>query len=118
MDLKNTSLRKLILHYVGSKNNLDPVYLSTEALNLEEETLQIIQDSFLDKFKNNHEYYSFHHTSSLQFNEVYNFCKQLFDDHNQFEELSASIARHLYEQSTHPKVKGGELYVAYFEGLP
>jgi hypothetical protein len=118
MDLKNTSLRKLILHYVGSKNNLDPIYLSTEALSLEEETLQIIQNSFLGKFKSNHEYYAFYHTSSLQYNEVYNYCKQLFEDNERFEELSASIARHLYEQSTHPKVKGGELYVAYFEGLP
>jgi hypothetical protein len=32
--------------------------------------------------------------------------------------ISASMARHLYEQSTHPKVKGGELYIVYFEGLP
>jgi hypothetical protein len=49
---------------------------------------------------------------------VYNFCKQLFEEPDNFVEVSASIARHLYEQSTHPKVKGGELYVAYFEGLP
>ena len=118
MDLKNTSLKKLIIHFVGSKNNLDPIHLSKEALELDKETIEILQDSLLGKFKNIPEYYSFHHPSSLQFNEVYNYCRQLFEQNEEFVELSSSIAKHLYEQSTHPKVKGGELYVAFFEGLP
>lgn len=118
MNLEHTSLQKLIIHYVGSKNNLDPVYLSKESLELDDETVKVLQDSFLQKFKMGNEYYSFSHPSSLHFNEVYSYSKQLFEDASTFEDVSASIARHLYEQSTHPKVKGGELYVAYFEGLP
>ncbi|MER3465653.1 MAG: hypothetical protein C4329_15810, partial [Chitinophagaceae bacterium] len=107
-----------IIHYVGSKNNLDPVHLSQNALELEDETMKVLQDSFLAKFKTNEEWHSFHHPSSLQFNEVYHFAKSLFEDITSFEEIFASIAKHLHEQSTHLKVKGGELYVAYFEGLP
>jgi hypothetical protein len=118
MTSENISLQKLIIHYVGSKNNLDPVYLSRKALEPDDETTAALQESFLSRFKSNHEYYSFHHPSSLQFNEVYQYAKQLFEDASAFEDVSAAIARHLYEQSTHPKVKGGELYVAYFEGLP
>lgn len=118
MNPGSTVLQKLIIHYVGSKNNLDPVYLSSNALELDDETVRILQDSFLSRFRNIQEQYSFHHPSSLQFNEVYQYASQLFDEEGSFEEISASIARHLYEQSTHPKVKGGELYVAYFEGLP
>jgi hypothetical protein len=117
-NLEHTSLRKIIIHYVGSKNNLDPIHFSNNELELDDAFVKLLQDNFLQKFKSNEEYYSFHHPSSLQFNEVYNYAKQLFEDADHFQEVSVAIAKHLYEQSTHPKVKGGELYVIYFEGLP
>lgn len=118
MNLPNTILEKLIIHSVGNKNNADPCVLSPKALELSDENLSIIQDSFLGRFKNNHEHFSFSHDSSLQYHELYQYCKQLFDDADTFEEVSGSIAKHLYNQSTHPKVKGGEFYIAYFNGLP
>jgi hypothetical protein len=118
LNLKAAFLKKLMVHYVGSKNNLDPLLLAEEALTLDEETLQIVGESFLNKFKDAVEYFSFHHPSSLEFNEVYSYASSLFMDKERFEELSVKIARHLYESSTHPKVKGGELYVALFEDLP
>lgn len=118
MNFKEAALRKLIVHYVGSKNNLDPLFLSRNTLALSEETSKAISDSFLSRFNSLYEYYSFTHPSSLNYNEVYNYVGQLFDSSNSFEEVSINIAKHLYESSTHPKVKGGELYVALFEGLP
>jgi hypothetical protein len=118
MNLPNTILEKLIIHYVGNKNNNDPIFLSPQAPELSEESLYIIQDSFLGRFKNNHEYHSFSHDASLQYNELYQYCKQLFANDSSFTEVSGNIARHLYNQSTHPKVKGGEFYIAYFDGLP
>jgi len=118
MNVDSHCLKGLVMHYVGSKNNLDPLHISNEALELDDETMKILQDGFLHKFKTIPEQYSFHHTSSLQFNEVYTYCQQLFADASRLQELSVAIAKHLYEASTHPKVKGGELYIAYFEGLP
>lgn len=118
LNLKEAFLKKVMVHYVGSKNNLDPLHLSEEALKLDEETIRIVGESFLAKFKDAVEYFSFHHPSSLEFNEVYTYASSLFQDRDRFEELSVKIARHLYESSTHPKVKGGELYVALFEDLP
>src|SRR5689334_23362539 len=118
MNPGNAELKRLIIHYVGSKNNLDQLTLSNEELETDDETSRAMQESFLSRFKNNQEYFSFHHISSLHFNEMYSYCKQVFSDDEKFAEVSTSMARHLYEQSTHPKVKGGELYIAYFEGLP
>ncbi|MEI6948336.1 nucleoid-associated protein [Paraflavisolibacter sp. H34] len=117
-NFKAASLKSLIVHYVGSKNNLDPLYLSEETLALDEEMLQVVGESFLNKFNNAAEYFKFSHPSSLQFNEVYNYAEQLFEHRDELVALSTSIAKHLYESSTHPKVKGGELYVGLFEGLP
>ncbi|MGN6166353.1 MAG: nucleoid-associated protein [Flavisolibacter sp.] len=118
MNIDTPCLKGLMVHYVGSKNNLEPLHISGDGLELDTETMKLLQDGFLHKFKTIPEQYSFHHTSSLQFNEVYSFCRQLFNDAAQLPQVSVAIAKHLYEASTHPKVKGGELYVAYFEGLP
>ena len=73
---------------------------------------------FLKKSTNNHEYYSFSHPSSLQYTEVYNYCRSIFSDETSFEESSQAIARRLYSESSHPRVKGGELYVVYFDAIP
>ncbi|MGZ3836919.1 MAG: nucleoid-associated protein [Flavisolibacter sp.] len=118
MNVETSCLKEMVLHYVGSKNNLDPLHLSAEPLELEAETREWLQDGFLHKFKTLPEQYSFHHPSSLQFNEVYTFCQSVFSGERGLVEASGGIARHLYEASTHPKVKGGELYVVYFDGLP
>lgn len=118
MDLQNTPLRNLIVHVVGNKNNADPLHLSQTALDLNDDLKTVLGDSFLSRFRNNHEWHRFSHESSLQFNEAYNYCRQIFGDADAFEETSAAIAKHLYNQSTHPKVKGGELYVGYFDALP
>ena len=118
MNLENTPLQKLIVHYIGNKNNADPIHLSQSSVDLNDDLKMILGESFLSRFKSNHEWYSFSHESSLQFNEVYNYCRQIFSDKEAFDEVSHAIARHLYNQSVHPKVKGGELYLAYFDAVP
>jgi len=118
MNLQNTAAQKLAIHFVGNKNNSGQLRLSQKELELDDETMQVLGESFLSRFKNNHEYYAFSHPSSLQYNEVYNYCLNIFKDNNLFDENSQAIATHLYNQSLHPKVKGGELYVVYFDALP
>ncbi|TCJ14112.1 nucleoid-associated protein [Flaviaesturariibacter flavus] len=118
MELNTAVLKKLSLHFVGSKNNLDPLIVADKELELEEGVREVLESGLMSRFRNVPEQYAFTHPSSLQFNEVYNYCRGTFADAEQFVELSGRIARHLYEASTHPKVKGGELYVALFEGLP
>lgn len=117
-NFKTATLRKAIVHYIGSKNNLEPLHLSKKEIALDEETLQIIGESFLSRFNNVFEKYCFHHPSSLQFNEVYNYASEILFNKEEFADHSASIAQQLYESSAHPKVKAGELYVCLFEGLP
>jgi hypothetical protein len=117
-DYNTARLRQIILHFVGSKNNLDQLHLADEPLHLNPETIETLQESLLAKFKGLAESYSFHHASSLQYNEVYNYCREIFSNPDAFADLSVKMARHLYESSTHPRVKGGEFYVTLFDGLP
>ena len=118
MDFQSGILQKLIIHYTGNKGTADALQLSAKALALEEEMREVLGQSFLGRFKNNQEWYAFSHGSSLQYNEVYNYCKSIFAADRSFEESSRAIATHLYEQSIHPRIKGGELYVAYFDAVP
>jgi hypothetical protein len=118
MDFQSGILQKLIIHYTGNKGMADPLQLSANALELEDEMREVLEQSFLGRFKNNQEWYAFSHGSSLQYNEVYNYCKSIFTGDRPFEESSRAIATHLYEQSIHPRIRGGELYVAYFDAVP
>lgn len=118
MNLDTSVLKQGIVHFVGNKNNAEPLQLSQAALPLDEVLAQQLTDGFLHRFKSGAETYSFAHNTSLQYHEVYNFCQAIFDDAAQFETMAANLARHLYEASTHPKIKGGEFYVTLFEGVP
>ncbi|RYY94422.1 MAG: nucleoid-associated protein [Chitinophagaceae bacterium] len=118
MELNTAVLKKMALHFVGSKNNLDPLLIADKETPLEEGAREVLESGFLARFKNVPEHYAFHHESSLQYNEVYNYCRGIFENADDFVALSGQIARHLYNASTHPRVKGGELYVTLFEGLP
>lgn len=118
MELNTATLEKISLHYIGNKSSLGALHVADKELELDDETTTLLQEGLLLKFKNIPEQYSFTHASSLKYNEVYSYCKSIFKDKDNFEEAGGNIARQLYEASTHPKVKAGEFYVTYFEGLP
>ncbi len=41
----------------------------------------------------------------------------MFNEPASFHEISVAIANHLFEQSTHPKIKGGEFYMVLFNDV-
>jgi hypothetical protein len=118
IEIETASLKKIIAHYVGGKNNSESAVFSQEELFPGDEEMKILQNGFLNRFKTIGEHYSFHHTTSLEYNPIYNFCNQLFSEEDKFIELSHSFAKQLAEASDHPKIKTGELYIVLFEGLP
>ena len=62
------------------------------------------------------ELYCFHFLPTVELNPVYQFVKSIFEDKLTFVEQTQNCGRILYDKSTHPKIKGGELQVAYFKG--
>ena len=107
---------KLIVHYVGNKNDGDGVRLSnstTHFENIEQYFDLLISNSF--KFE---ELFCFHFLPSLELNPVYQFVKTIFGDPSSFVEQTQHCAKILYDKSDHPKIKGGELQIAYYKGCP
>lgn len=107
-------LTQITVHRVGNKATDDGIKLSKETLKTDDNIISLLNKYFLSPFKEN-EYYNLYHESNIHLNEIYSFAQKIFDDPNQLFSQSICIAKHLYEQSQHPKIKGGELYVAYLK---
>lgn len=108
------TIDKIILHFVGNKIDGDGIAISERMMALSDITnesiIALVNNSFVSD-----EYYEFYYSPKLELNPVYTFVKSIFDDLNTFENQSQNCARHLYDQSTHPKIKGGEFYIVYFK---
>lgn len=102
----------LALHKVGNKGEGESLHLSQSLLEVDEDIRQLLLSYFLSPFKNSL-YYQLYHDAELMMNEVYAYASTIFNNPDTLHEQSVNIAKHLYEQSTHPKVKSGELYIAY-----
>jgi hypothetical protein len=114
-DFSQITLDKLSIHFVGSPAQGEGVRTSANGLVLEDETIQqLLLRYFLTSFKGD-SFYHFSHDSDLALNEMYAYAKEVFARPETFHQHSINIARHLYNSSTHPNIKSGELYVTYFE---
>ena len=101
-------------HRVGNKHADDGVLLSKKAMVVDSELKELLEHYFVSPFKSS-EYYNFYHDIDLNMNEVFACASNIFDNPDTLLEQSVNLAKHLYEQSTHPKIKGGEFYVVYFK---
>lgn len=110
---ESTSIRSMAIHKVGNKINDEGLSLSKSLIQINNQISSLLLHYFLSPFKSE-EYFHFSHESNLEYNEVYNFVCNIFDEPNSLLEESVNIAKHLYENSEHPKIKSGELYIVYF----
>ena len=110
----NISLNHIIAHRVGNKSKREGVLLSNRELELESSLKTLLLNYFLDSFK---DVLPFFHFDNNEENVVFEIAKELFDNHNDFFEISCRLAKYQYEASIHPKVKSGEVYITHFSGV-
>lgn len=107
-------IEEMYLHLVGNKIADENYILSKEKIKIERDLKSLLTHFFLSSFKSD-EAYCFFHDVDLNLNESYTYITKIFEDSNNLYEQSKNLAKHLYNQSTHPKIKGGEFYVVYFK---
>lgn len=115
MDLSDSVLVKVSVHYVGNKGNGDELVVSQKPLVISDHDKLVMKSPFLGKFTDEANKYSFSHNTSLDYHEMYNYCLNAFADTETFHVNTANIAKHLYENTLHPKIKEGELYVCLYD---
>lgn len=108
------SIKNLFLHKVGNKLNQDELVFSKSPIDIGDDLKKVLMDYFFSSFKPE-ELHRFHHDIELPLNEVYSCVSKVFENPNSLYEESINLAKHLYNQSVHPKVKSGEFYVVYFQ---
>lgn len=108
------SIEHISVHRVGNKANEEGVALSDGPLVLQWEVTEALQAYFKAPIKTE-ECYQLYHESSLDLNEVYTYVSAIFDNPEALHQQSVNLAKHLFECSTHPKIKGGEFYTVYFK---
>jgi hypothetical protein len=116
LDFTQVELQHLITHHVGNKLRDENFTLSSEVSTVEKDTKDILLKYFLLPIKPE-EFFSFSHPVKLGLNEVYTIVEEIFSNSKLFINSSQSIAKLLYEQSMHPKIKEGELNIAYFSNV-
>lgn len=102
------------LHLVGNKVADNGLYLSNTLLRLEDELKNTLTNYFINSFTSE-EYFQLYHDSGIEYNIVYGAVAHIFDAPETLYDQSVNLAKHLYDQSTHPKTKGGEFYTVYFK---
>lgn len=115
-DLSEIQLEKLVIHKVGNKLRDEGLILTENEYALTDGNVEeVLLTYFLSAFKNK-VLYAFFHETDLHLNELYMYASSVFIDKRRFFEQSVNVAKHLYEKSIHPQIKGGEFYMAYFSG--
>ncbi len=113
------SFFQLSVHRVGNKL-LDEFYvLSDNVVEIKDELLNnLLMKYFLSPFEKVNEVYRFIHSSDeLNLNELFYFAGGIFNNTDTFHEVSEQITKYLFDVTNHPKIKSGELYIAYLKNV-
>lgn len=102
------------VHRVGNKIADEQYFIAKRGIHLDESLKTLLSHYFLSPFKSD-ELYSFSHSIDISLNEVFSCVNKIFENPEELYEQSINLTKHLYDQSVHPKIKGGEFYIVYFK---
>ncbi|TDT47492.1 nucleoid associated protein NdpA [Maribacter spongiicola] len=118
INLYATQIESISIHRVGNKNKNEGIFLSEEPFRLNDETTGLLKEYFFKPFREKEEnYYKLANEIDVEFNELYKIVSEVFEDNSKAHLNSKKIASLLFEQSNHPHIKSGEVYVAYLSNL-
>jgi hypothetical protein len=118
LDISNAHLSFVAVHHCGNQTNEEELILSKSILDIDEEKVRtLLTKFFLNSFQNP-EFNSFTFSNGdHQMNIIYQYAAKIFDQPKNLLPQSVNMAKQLYDLSTHPQIKGGDFFVAYFTGL-
>lgn len=118
INLFNTQIESLSIHQINNKARGEGVFMTENPYTLTDEIAPLLKEYFFKPFREKEEdYFRFEHDVDLEFHTMHNIATSIFQNPNSAHDKSKEIARHLYDQSGHPHIKSGELYVAYLTNV-
>ena len=119
IQISECQLEKISAHLIGNKHNGEDLIISENPLAITNEELsEILQHYFLSHFSSP-AYFSFKKEDEDGMeNSMYNLAKDIFNNGEiDFHAYSKKIAKLLFDQSEHPNIKAGELFVVYLKDI-
>jgi len=118
INLFNAHIENLSIHRVGNKSRNETQFLSENPYSLNDEIVPLLKEYFFKSFREKEEnYFQFVHEVDLEYNEMYNLATEIFLNPSSVHDVSKKITTHLFEQSNHPHIKNGEVYVTYLTNI-
>lgn len=118
IDYTETEIQSVSVHSVGNRNNEEALILSKKELNIENEFLRAQLLKFFTQPFAEPEFFNFTFPNEeVSLNPVYHFVSHIFSEPELLQAKSVDIAKQLYEVSTHPQIKAGDLFVAHLTGI-
>ena len=115
IDFSRAQLTHFCIHYVGNKGLGEELSVSDKTIEFKDDFVkETLLRYFLSPFKTDI-FHRFRPKADVSLAYVQNACSDLFSSRNAFVQQSKTLAEHLYNQSMHPKIKGGEFYLCYFK---
>lgn len=114
IDFSRALLTHFCVHFVGNKGLGEELTLSDKVFEFKDDFVkETVLRYFLNPFKTDI-YYQFKGKVDVSLDSVANACEDVFGSQKEFVKQSKQAAKHLYDQSMHPKIKGGEFYTCFF----
>jgi len=117
LNIKRAVINKITLQKIGNKQTNDLNLLATKEESLNEKEEKALHKFFLGSVKSSIELNRFSHHISVEYNTLYELTKQYFNQSVNFVSYSNDVLNHLYQKSTHPSIKTGELFVVDFHDI-
>lgn len=115
IDFSRAQLTHFILHYVGNNGLGEELTLSEQCFEFKDDFVkETLIRYFQTPFKTD-VFYKFKNKSDFDLKDMHALCEKIFNSRKGFVENSKQMAKLLYQQSMHPKIKGGEFYVCFFK---
>jgi len=113
----DATIKGVAIHTVGNKS-LDEFYvLSDNLLSFDNDEHGVLMTFFSQPFAKLDQVQQLFHNSDIVFNITYARAFDFFKGNVELMRTSKFLAEHLYDVSTHPRIRGGEFYTVHFTGV-
>ena len=117
IDFTRAELTHFAVHQTGNKGLGEELILSEKLFTPNDEFVkETLFRYFTAPFKTDI-YHQFRKKEDVSLNPLLEMADDLFQSTRSFLKYSQTAAKHLYAQSMHPKIKGGEFYMGYFKDV-
>lgn len=111
IDLSAAIVTQVSAHHVGNQASDQGYFLSEQPVIIDQALSDALIEYCSRAFSRQTEVYRYGHDVDLQYNVLNGLTAQYFDESTQRHDVSKSIAQHLYNQSSHPHIKAGDLLI-------